>query len=1187
MGAFVWIEFGGEGRNRTTSITYHEGGIMHTSTTRVFAAAAILAFVGQAMAISWTDPTGGSFQDGANWIGGVAPGVADLALFDLIGGTYTVNFTGNANNSQLIIGRDDVTFDLGSFVYDLALATPESIFVGEIASDNAVLTLTNGTLSGVDLTIGQVVGSVGELNVPTGGTLTVTDDLWIGEAGTGSMNVTGGTVNSVDIRIAQDAGSFGDVLLTGATTVWTNANSLNMTAGNSSLTVENGAVLNTTFLEVANTFTSVADVILDGPTSQINVTGSVFNMSGINGISTFIVRNGADLTSGNANIGNIGIGTDAQFTITGPGSTWISSGNIAAGLRGDAPGGVMRIENGAVVTSVTGSIGQISDGQGAAYIDGPGSQWNMSGDLDVGVGAAILTITNGGSVSSDNGVIGSADPTRPIDILVDGPGSTWANTGAITGGSGATMTIQNGGVVTSDSADINATWTLDGVGSRWDITNSLTMSNFPAPSGTVSNGAVLTSNGGDLGRAEMLVSGGTWTNTGTLTLNHSTQSDLRITDGGVVTNLATVLADTAGRIANVTVEGVSSAWWVNGDLTIGNAGDDGFGSGGEATLAIRDGALVLSNNVSVATTATGTGTIILENKETYLNVSGNLILGGPDLVTVGGTADLTIASGAIASVGAMMKVHAGSNVQLLGGTLEVASNDVLDVDNADDFDFHFGTLRYTDMANFSLADMQMILGIVPILGTAQTIDVAGLAELNTSLIIDGGTFSVGMLQGASDPLFISGTLSLTNDSIYVGVDGLLGTNLTLQSNRVLNVGNFVAVHPDSVLTVDQTTMTAGSLTNNGEVVLNGASAFLGGGSMDNMGRLTGNGRLGLSLTNTTTGTVLLTSGDHLIAEGGQNFNSGRFDLAGGTIEFTQYTQNNTDGLFIGQGTIISRSSFVNDGDMAFSGATNFIGDIENRATGLILVTGVGPTTFYDDLTHDGVIDVSLGATAVYLGTVSGSGTYPGPGTNRFEADFTPGTSPGDIAFGGDIVLTGTASLEIELAGIGGVPGVDFDRLNITGDMNLDGTMVISMIGGYTPSLGDSFQVLIAGSRTGMFDSVLGTDIGGGLAFDVLYGLNDVTLEVISTALVGDLNADGFVGIADLNIVLGNWNQTIPPGDPLADPSGDNFVGIADLNVVLGNWNAGTPPGKTSNIPEPTTGIIGLVIVLFGITRHRG
>jgi hypothetical protein len=85
------------------------------------------------------------------------------------------------------------------------------------------------------------------------------------------------------------------------------------------------------------------------------------------------------------------------------------------------------------------------------------------------------------------------------------------------------------------------------------------------------------------------------------------------------------------------------------------------------------------------------------------------------------------------------------------------------------------------------------------------------------------------------------------------------------------------------------------------------------------------------------------------------------------------------------------------------------------------------------------------------------------------------------------------------------------------------------------------------------------------------------------ALSGDLDSDGFVGIADLNIVLGNWNQNVPPGDPLADPSGDSFVGIEDLNTVLGNWNAGTPPpAEASNtVPEPSTLVMtGLLAVIL-------
>ena len=64
---------------------------------------------------------------------------------------------------------------------------------------------------------------------------------------------------------------------------------------------------------------------------------------------------------------------------------------------------------------------------------------------------------------------------------------------------------------------------------------------------------------------------------------------------------------------------------------------------------------------------------------------------------------------------------------------------------------------------------------------------------------------------------------------------------------------------------------------------------------------------------------------------------------------------------------------------------------------------------------------------------------------------------------------------------------------------------------------------------------------------------------------GDLDGDGFVGLDDLDIVLGSWNQSVTAGSA-ADPTGDGFVGLDDLDVVLGNWNAGTPASAV--IPEP-------------------
>jgi hypothetical protein len=92
-----------------------------------------------------------------------------------------------------------------------------------------------------------------------------------------------------------------------------------------------------------------------------------------------------------------------------------------------------------------------------------------------------------------------------------------------------------------------------------------------------------------------------------------------------------------------------------------------------------------------------------------------------------------------------------------------------------------------------------------------------------------------------------------------------------------------------------------------------------------------------------------------------------------------------------------------------------------------------------------------------------------------------------------------------------------------------------------------------------------------------------------TGLTGDLNLDGFVGIEDLNTILGNFNAGAAfPDYPTGDVTGDRFVGIEDLNWVLGNFNAGTPPapGFATTVPEPSAACVVSVGSLALLRRDK-
>jgi hypothetical protein len=191
---------------------------------------------------------------------------------------------------------------------------------------------------------------------------------------------------------------------------------------------------------------------------------------------------------------------------------------------------------------------------------------------------------------------------------------------------------------------------------------------------------------------------------------------------------------------------------------------------------------------------------------------------------------------------------------------------------------------------------------------------------------------------------------------------------------------------------------------------------------------------------------------------------------------------------------------------------------------------------------------------------------------------------------GNFVQDSAGTLSIELDGIS---PLHYDRLNIvSGTAALGGTLAVSLLPGFTPKSGNSFQILTADEgRSGTFASEILPLLGGGLFFDVLYDTNAVTLAV--AGIPGDHNQNGIVDAADFTV----WRDTLGRhgiGLP-ADGNGDGYVDNWDYGVWKDNFGATSPGsgaatgqagasgsvGENAAVPEPASGVLVVIAGLCG------
>jgi outer membrane autotransporter protein len=655
-------------------------------------------------------------------------------------GEATVTGSGSslkaANNGTLFTGY----YGTGVLtIQDSATVEADGGFIGYEGTATGTITVqSNGSLNlastGTDLTIGRQNGSVGTLNILTGGSADVGDrtvlgdfagaqgtinvtgsgsqfetrNLYVGDAGTGTVNMSGGTVTvEFPMSVGVQTGSSGTVTNDGG--ILTVGLSLLVgEAGTGTVTVKNGGSLSVTDVtRIGQDTSSTGFLTITGSGSTWTASGNV--SVGYEGTGTLDIQDGATANLSDELLVGDKAGSTGTATVD---AATLTAGNILIGNTGK---GTMTISGGSTVTADDFIVGNAADSDGTTTVTGSGSSLSLSVELNVGLeGTGTLNVNNGGNVVVTDDVRIGDKATGAGTVNIDGASSkitSNANTWIGDEGTG-TVALTNGADVYADQVTYvgyastgTGTLTLDGSGTYWESGGDF----FAGVSGTgnvsVTNGADFTGDYVSFGKepgssATIIVdgSGSSWTNTGDLYVAERGTADLTISNGATVSNAVAYIGYDNDTVGTVKVDGAGSMWTNSsnvyvgedgtGTLTISNGGTVSIG--GLATLDLGNASAssgTLNIGAASGDTATGAGTLDAKSVQ-FGTGTGLIVFNHTDTnyqfdAAISGAGNVMVYSGETVLTGAntytgATDVHGGlltvngsitGTVTLLGGTL--------------------------------------------------------------------------------------------------------------------------------------------------------------------------------------------------------------------------------------------------------------------------------------------------------------------------------------------------------------------------------------------------------------------------------------------------------------------------------------------------------------------------------------
>lgn len=856
--------------------------------------------------------------------------------------------------------------------------------------------------------------------------------------------------------------------------------------------------------------------------------GAAVNMDVSAGIANLTIGSGNSLTLPNI--------TETNNSLLIGGSSIANSGQLILPGGGSNQGGPdLFISSGGTVTlSGGGSVIMNSTSQAAISGFGAGgtllNQETIEGAGNIANGI-ILNNANTGVINANQ------SGTQLIVGRFQGPGT---NTGL--------MEATNGGQLIMGSLTLlNAGGTVQAVG-----TNSyVLLAGQGAGNETFSGGTWKTSNGGIIYSFDngVLFDGTTnpMTNAGTLQLIDGA-SHPGGNFQGTVKNTGTIQLLSKGDQIIAGIPG-GQTWTLtgSGSLTLGdgteNAYNNNNGISGTGSL-VNQSAISGAGYIYSVAAITNSGTI---NANVPIGVNNlSLQMGRNPRITNTGTLEasnggaLVLGSTAVTNNGGTIEaVGANSYVDLIGslgeGGLTISGGNLTSSGGGVIYGQGFTTIDgTTNPVNNSGTLIVNVSGI----NVQGTLNNTGTLEL---LVPPDGSVYLQVPNGESFTLAGKGSMTMGDgtDNAYnnnpaigsqFGSNGTFVNQSNIQGTGVIS--NVDAITNQGTINANVPVGSAGLLFNvccdlASGIVNSGTLEASNGGelqvspynSFSNTGTLTAAANSTIVIANSAPFLNLsggtLTGGTYNVTgtlqiPGSITTNAARITLTGATSQILNpntnalagFVTNTSKGIFIIQGgqTFTSAGTFTNHGGIGVLKGSIFTvgaGGSYVQSGGKTVVDGKLTVSSTDQRTDDSDSDEpSAASIKIAKGGLFGNGGNIAAHLYS-AATVVPGnstTAPGKLTVTGAYTQTSAGALDANLAGTN---SGQFGQLTVKGTASLAGTLNITLLNGFVPLVGNTFEILRAKKINGTFATVNGTAINGSEHFTVTYNSENVTLTVVS------------------------------------------------------------------------------------------